>query len=108
MDTKDPNAIFAMQQKDIDFMKDAIREVKFSVAEIGTKLDVYNSTFARRDDFNKEVIRLEKLIECKVDTDVFKPVADSIQWTGRLLIGQIVTMAGAGIIGLIVYFLQRK
>lgn len=106
MDTKDPNAIFAMQQKDIDFMKDAIREVKFSVTSISEKLDIYNNTFSRKEDLSKEVDRLEKMIDLKVDNAVFIPVSESIKWTGRLIIGEIITIIGAGIIALITHFVK--
>lgn len=106
MDQKDPSVVTAMQQKDIDYMKAAIQEVNFAIKELSQKFETYSAIFVKKDDNLREMDRLEKKIDTKVQQDEFDSLKQSVDWTAKLIIGEIVVIIGAGIIALITHFLK--
>lgn len=98
MEINDPKALNALQQKDIDFLKDALREVKFALSEVSQKFDLLNSTFARKEDVKSELDRLEKKVDLKVDSKEFEPIKSTLNKINLTIIlaivGAILTIIG--------------
>lgn len=101
---KDPNTLIAMQQKDIDFLKDVLREVKLSIVQIGAKIDLYNTTFVRKEDYKLDLEDLKRKVDEKVSTTDFQSLKGNVDWVGRAIIGEILTVIGLGIVALITHF----
>lgn len=106
MEQRDQNVVTAMQQKDIDFLKDALREVKFAIGELSKKFEIYSTIFVTKDDHSKEIDRIEEKVDAKVEQKEFDSLKKSVDWTARLIISEIAVIIVAGIIGLITHFLK--
>ena len=88
----DPN----VQQKDIEYLSKGMDSMVLALARLEGKIDGMTQSYARKDEVDKEHIRLDdkinllkEAVEHKVDKDEFKPYKDNFTWAMRIIIGAI-------------------
>jgi len=89
----DPN----VQQKDIEYLSKAMDSMVMALARLEGKIDGMTQSYARKDEVDKEHVRLDdkiaaltKEIELKVSKEEFKPYKDNFTWVMRSIIAVII------------------
>lgn len=83
----DPN----VQQRDIQYLSKAIDDMSKAIARLEGKIDGMAQSYARKEEVDKEHVRLEKEVE-KLDTklsnridDLEKVVAENTSWRWKMV-----------------------